>query len=263
MTMLYFKINPNDLYLRITTIATLVLLIIVLNVWLLYYDQKLQAKETLITIYQKELPIYEALISDIRATQHEYSNHVQSLQFLTETCKTYESLSNALMEYTLTDVKTMRAYPLLKINMPILAASLYNLYLQAEKSDITVRFDITSEILTCSVSELNLCDYTTILLQNAIEACNSGDYIYVKLGMEDGKFHFETRNPVSKLIEQEQINKFFEKNYSSKKFKKADGISHGLGLYYLLNQVNNNKGLLTCACIETEGNYIMLFSIDL
>lgn len=262
MMILYFKLNPTDLYLKAASSIIIILVIICINIFLLYYDQRLQLREQEVDHYKKELPVFESLISDIRATQHEYSNHIQRLQFLSSTCHTYKELSNALNEYTHNDVKVMRAYPLLNINMHILAASLYSLYLRAYSQNIIVRFNVTSEKLTSDIPEMKLCDYTTILLQNAIEACNPGDSVYVYMCMEDGKLHFETRNKIDKMMTQKEIDRLFEINYSTKRSRKPDGLSHGLGLYYLLSQMKEIDNTVSCFCVNNEGEYLIIFAID-
>lgn len=260
---LFFKINPHSLTKSIYIIVITLFSVVSINLWLLNYDNKLKLQNIELEHYKKDMPIYKALIDDIRSTQHEYSNRVQNLQFLTQTCKTYEELSNAVMQYTLNDVKVMRAYPLLKINMPMLAASLYSLSLKAGDLGITVRFDITTEDLHCGITEMELSDFATILLQNAIEACSKGDVIYVKIEMLGERLHFEVRNPVPCQVTNKQIQDFFTKGYTTKKWSKDDSLPHGLGLHYLLSSLASDTGVVCAQCICEGSNYYMVFYFEI
>lgn len=250
LLMLVFKLNPTDLFSSSYLIIFTVLFLLAANACILYYDQKLYARNQELFSYQKNLPIYQSLIEDIRASQHEYSNRLQSLRFLSETCKTYEELKAALCKYTEDYSHPLHAYPLLLIDKPLLAASLYNLTLRAEDKPVTIQFDVVANRLESHAPESVLADLTCILLQNAIEACNPGDSIYVHLSSDDGRTRFEVRNPSTVFYSKSEMNSFFRKDYTSKKEQpKEDGLTHGLGLHHLLKQVQKYKGSIGADCI--------------
>ena len=95
---------------------------------------------------KKNLPIYESLINEIRNSQHEYSNRLQNLQTLSSTCTNYDELKKCIQTYTYEYSKPLHAYPLLQIDKPLLAATLYNLSCQAEKKDIGIQFEIRNPV---------------------------------------------------------------------------------------------------------------------
>lgn len=248
--MLVLKLNPTDLFSNTSVILSAVLFLVAANACILYYDQKLNARNQELVSYQKNLPIYKSLIDDIRASQHEYSNRLQSLRFLTETCKTYEELREALNKYTEDYSHPLHAYPLLLIDKPLLAASLYNLALRAEEVPVTIQFDVVAHRLQSHASESVVADLTCILLQNAIEACKPGDSIYVHLSSDNGRTRFEVRNPSAVHYSVSEINSFFRKDYSTKKDRsKEDGLNHGLGLHHLLKEVQKYDGTIGADCI--------------
>ena len=248
--MLVLKLNPTDLFSNTSVILSAVLFLVAANACILFYDQKLSAQNQELVSYQKNLPIYKSLIDDIRASQHEYSNRLQSLRFLTETCKDYEELKGALCKYTEEAAHPLHAYPLLLIDKPLLAASLYNLALRAEEVPVTIQFDVVAHRLQSHASESVVADLTCILLQNAIEACKPGDSIYVHLSSNDGRTRFEVRNPSAVHYSANEINKFFRKDYSTKKDRsKEDGLTHGLGLHHLLKEVQKYDGTIGADCI--------------
>lgn len=260
--LLLFKMNPSELYHNLISTLIIVFIVIIANGCVLYYDQKMFTQQQQLLSYQKNLPIYESLIHEIRDNQHEYSNRIQSLQNLTETCKDYDTLKTAIKKYTYHYAQPLHAYPLLQINMPLLAASLYNLSCRAENDGIVIQFDVISEQLHSHATEIQLSDFATTLLQNAIEACETGDNIYVHLSSSDGIVALEIRNPVKQFYPPQDIAKFFQKNYSTKKSNvKNDIVPHGIGLFNLMKEVTKLKGTIGADCIEYNDKYWIIFRL--
>lgn len=263
-TVLLFKLRPSQLYTNIGIVLIVTLFLALANICLLYYDQKVYMQNQELLSYQKNLPIYESLINEIRGTQHEYSNRIQNLQTLAETCTDYHSLQAALRQYTQSYSKPLHAYPLLQIDMPLLAATLYNLASRAEQKNISIHFDISSKHLCSQATEAQLADFASVLTQNAIEACSASDHIYVHLLSENNNVNFEIRNPVNHFYSTEDISKFFQKDFTTKEnILKADTVPHGLGLYHLLKQINKLHGKLGADCIEYNDKYWIIFRLKI
>lgn len=141
---------------------------------------------------------------------------------------------------------------------------MYNLSCQAEKKDIGIQFDVVSDKLESHASEVDLSDYLSILMQNAIEACSPGDKIYVHLSSADGQTQFEIRNPVPKFISSDEITNFFKNGYTTKALiEKKDNVPHGAGLNNLLKSVTRKKGTVGADCIEHASNYWMIFYLQI
>jgi hypothetical protein len=255
--LLIFKSNNAKIYENPTMLFTIFVLIISINASILYYDLRIQNQENQLLSYQKNIPIYESLISDIRSNQHEYSNRLQSLSTLPAICKDYDSLCQALSKHTKDYSHSLHAYSLLQTNMPLLSASLYNLMNRAAKNDITVHFDVVSSTIKSSAPEYILSDLSCILLQNAIEESNPGDFIYVHIESKDGLLHFEVRNPSSINYSKDDLLSFFGKGYSTK----FSGQNQGLGLYYLKNMIDKYDGMVGCECIEYNDEIWVVFKI--
>lgn len=260
--LLFFKYNIIALYDNVYIILFILLLLMLSNTCILYYDREIRRRNQELAEYQKNLPIYESLIKEIRTNQHEFSNRLQNLERLSDTCKTYEELSTALHKYTNAYQKPLRAYPLLKINMPLLAAALYNQSIRAEESGIIVHFDVASQILHSRVSESHLTDFSNILLQNAIEACKDGDTIYVHIESNDVQTKIEIRNPADHQITLEELNNFFSYGFSTKS-KNSKNTTHGLGLYFLKKELDKYHGNIRANCIKYQGSYWIIFSIEI
>ena len=196
--LLSFKLNLLTLYKN--SVSALIycctaLFLVALDLWLLYYDQRTRLQQQEIDSYQKNMPLYDSLIQEIRANQHEYVNRLQSLANLPVMYKDYDSLSKALQSYAQEFSDPVSDYPLLQINMPLLAASLYNLSILAREKGITLQFDIATTTLESHIPEHELTNHITILTKKAIETCKEGDTICILLDSKDGSVHFEIRNP--------------------------------------------------------------------
>ena len=275
----FFKIYPKQIYEILSLVITLLTLLAAINIWILYYDQRTRLQQQEIDSYQKNMPIYDSLIHEIRANQHEYANHLQSLANLSVMYKDYDSLSRALQSYSQEFSNPMANYPLLQINMPLLAASLYSMASHAQEKGIALQFDIVNAVLESHAPEHELTDYITILTQNAIEACKAGDTVYALLDSKEGSVQYEIRNPVPAMISPEEIGNFFKRGYSTKqtqagsdaasKQASSDATSkqaddkRGLGLYYLQTNVTKSGGSVGADCVCYEGSYFIIFRLTL
>ncbi len=256
---LYFsKSEAAFLYEHPTYPAAILLFLLSANVCLLYYERRLELQEQEISAYKKNLPIYESLIEQIRAGQHEYNNRLQTLSQLPTTCVDYESLCDALNAYAGTYSKPLAYYPLLQLNLPLFSASLYSIVARANDADIRVIFNVQDTKLVSHATETDLSDFACILMQNAVEACTSGDTIFISIRSEEGRVLIDIRNPVDRKYSVEELHLFIEKGYSTKKHSEtiyeSKGITmpHGYGLYYLHTQLAKYSGSLSIDCIALD-----------
>ena len=257
------KLDLHGFYNQYIFVIAIITLLFAANTSILYYEQKMKYQEQELLSYQTNLPIYDTLIHDIRASQHEYANHIQTLQTLPASCPDYDSLCDALKKYSGHYAIPQRAYPLLQINMPLLAASLYNLYTVAERKEISMLFDISTPQLESTVSEHILTDFACVLTNNAIEASKAGDTLYIRLYSENGRTHFEIRNPSKEYFPPNRIQQFFQKGYTTKEKKKEDGISHGYGLYHLLKKMRALNGGVGGSSVKFRDGYLTIFFVEI
>lgn len=254
--------NINFLYSNAVFFVIIVIIVIISNVLLLYYEKVISSKNMNIEYYERFLPIYESLINDIRASQHEFTNRIQALQILCDSQNTNTEFSALLHEYTSNYSKPLHAYPLLMLKSPLFVASLYSLYLDAESKGITVTFDVSCDKLNSPASEIVLTDLASILIQNAIEASKPGNNIYVAINSDDNRTNIEVRNIVEKQITDSEISNFFNNTYSTKNTDSSNK-KHGFGLYYLNKQVNNYNGNILATCISHKDKYWMIFKLTI
>lgn len=267
LTVLFYKTHEDDIYESILLIFGILLLLIFVNVCIFYYDTQLREKQKAIQAYEKNRPIFETLIQDIRSNQHEYANRLQSMAYLPNVCHDYESLRSALEKYTKEYNTKQRSYPLLTINMPLIASTLYSLSAKAEKKEVEIIYEIPNSNLTCRLSEHIIVDFIHILTQNAIEATSPKNYMYVRMLNQEERFHFEVRNPVEQFYTTEEIDRFFEKGFTTKTNSSHPKLEyqtpHGYGLSELLAQVNKLGGTVSADFMERENRKWLIFSFTI
>lgn len=264
---LFYKIHMTDIYEFANLLFASLFLMLSVNICIFYYENQLKEKQKALLVYEKNKPLLETLIGDIRSSQHEYTNRLQSIAALVNVCQDYDSLRESLLKYTKKYNTVHKCYPLLALNMPLVASTLYNLTTMAEKKDITILYDIPSPELKCRVSEHIIVDFLHILTQNAIEATSPGGYIYITLENQEEVFYFEVQNPVDHYILHDEFKLFFQKGYSTKTNeshpKPEFAMPHGYGLSELLSQVNKLGGMVSADCIFHEDKNWAFFSLTL
>lgn len=256
--LLLLKINSANFYNNITAIISFLAILIAFNSCLLFYEQRLNFEKQKVLSYEENLPLYQSLIDEIRSNQHEFSNRIQNLEALPSVCKDYESLSKALLSNTASYHKPLCTYPLLLLDMPLLAATLYNLHTMADSKGIIFHFDICSQHIESKAPEYELSDFISILIHNTLEACMEGDHVYIQLNSSNHNLHFEIRNPVLVDFNTHEVSLFFQKGYTTK----PDKASHEYGLYYLANKIKKYDGSVGAECISFEGKNWVLFHFD-
>ncbi|MBD5088049.1 MAG: hypothetical protein HDT30_04435 [Clostridiales bacterium] len=261
--LLFYKINAGDFYTNLIYWLTISFVLLFANICILYYDHQLFQKQQEVISYQKNLPIYQALVDSIRANQHEFSNRIQYIQKLPYFCKDYDSLCKSLMKTSNSYCKPLQHYALLQIDMPLLAATLYALSSQAEQRGIHIVFNIGAFHLVSHAPEYQLTDFISILIHNAIEASKEGDKLYVQVNTHQDRLQFEIRNPVLRKYSSSEISRFFHKGYTTKNPRdKTTDTPHGYGLYLLLENITKLNGSIGAECIVHKNNFWIIFSLE-
>lgn len=232
----FFKIYPQQIYEILSLVITLLTLLAAINIWILYYDQRTRLQQQEIDSYQKNMPIYDSLIQEIRANQHEYANHLQSLANLSVMYKDYDSLSKALQfdivnavleshapEHELTDyitILTQNAIEACKAGETV--------YALLDSKDGSVQYEIRNPVPAMispeEIGNFFKRGYSTKQTQSGSDAASkradSADY-----GQADDK--------------------------------------RGLGLYYLQTNVTKSGGSVGADCVCYEDSYFIIFRLIL
>lgn len=192
-------------------------------------QSKLKSREieTELKMHQIYAESFQNLIDNIRLRQHEFDNHINTIQGLRYTYFTYEELIKAQEAYGEVIIEENRYNKLLTKGNPILIGFLYGKFIEIEKYGIEVSYEINISELDINVPVYKLIEILGNLINNAAEALKTSEtekILYVKVLEIDKELEIEVRN-TSCFINYDEIGMFFTKEYSKK------GSGRGLGLY--------------------------------
>ena len=199
----------------------------------LYKDLQIKRELEINAQYQY---VIEELLDKFREDEHEYKNHLNTLNAMVALSDDYELKSN-VSEYIM-NIKEQEKYSRLKyIKSTILKAILYNKIIVCEEKGIKFTYDVI-----CDFDEAPLDKEQTILLNNllnnAIEAVEMLSKKYINLKIVQGvKYEVMVENNLGEnvIINQSEM---FKKGMSSK------GKGRGFGLYNIKKIVERYKGTI-------------------
>lgn len=192
-------------------------------------------------VYETCLPVIENLISELRIKQHDYDNHIQSLE-MALAFDDIKEIREKLGHYIHELKSDNELGKLIKLNNSMLAALMYSKLIKAKELNIGYKINIQTTDMTVKMKDYELVEMVGILLDNAIES-QSGikkKWIEISLKNEDGMKIIEIKNRYP-YLDFNATNKFFKKGYSTKDSNK--NTPRGYGLYTvkkLIGQYDNH-----------------------
>ncbi len=209
--------------------------------------------------YKAYLPVLDELINCIRMRQHDFHNHLQSIQMLPLNYPDYESLSNALLNYIGQLIPDPRQLDLLKLNYHLVSGLLINKYTQAENRNQIFYIEIKQYSLSTRIPEYILVEILGILIDNALEACPEQGCINLLLDTAGNKIHCIIKNDCLNVSEI-HLPSLFDKGYTTKVKSSAD---HGIGLYKLKKLVDTYNGVIFVTVSEENNGGTLQFELFL
>ena len=201
---------------------------------LAYYWQKerekREEKELELKISQLCESSFRELIDTIRMKQHDFYNHIHTLQCLHYTAGNYEELVREQERYC-ADIKyDNRYYSLLTMKSPVISGFLYGKFMEADRQGIGIEYDVSLKRLVASVPEYVIIEMTGILWDNAVQYVKVRENRKIKISLREYVHEPELRmeitveNPVVGLSNNE-IPLMFQESYSTKKDHTGIGLS--------------------------------------
>lgn len=192
--------------------------------------EKREKKELEARINQLCENSFRELIDTIRMKQHDFYNHIHTLQCLHYTAGNYEELVREQERYC-ADIKyDNRYYSLLTMKSPVISGFLYGKFMEADRQGIGIEYDVSLNRLVASVPEYVIIEMTGILWDNAVQYVKVRENRKIKISLREYVHEPELRmeiaveNPVVGLSNNE-IPLMFQESYSTKKDHTGIGLS--------------------------------------
>lgn len=251
---LYWYVDIHQLVQNLIFILGLSSIIIFINIVTIKNGLVMKQQKEQLHIYENYLPIVDELITELRAKQHEFDNHIQAMSMLSDTCSNYEELNNELKKYSNYIIKDNQMSMLLKLNNKILAGFIYSKKKQAQEKNITLSIKINSYIIDSKSEDYELIEIMGTLLDNALEATLSDDslnnYIFLNIDSKDDRILIQVKNK-SPYLDSKMMKKIFNKGFST---KNDDSKERGYGLYNLKNIVDKYNGKISVSNENDNSN---------
>lgn len=215
----------------------------------------IKEQERELKLYQLYIHPMEELVKEIRASQHEFDNHINAILNMHFTVDNYEELIEKQSAY-IQNVRRegMNRYlQLLRISDKVLAGFLYSKIVNSPE-EVETDVIVKNWTLLTGISENGLIEIIGILVDNAYEACqNEGGRVKIVIDSQDDRLIFEILNS-HKKVSMEELGRFFEEGYST---KENTSKRRGIGLVRAKQMIERAKGELTVGQEEVDGeNYI-------
>lgn len=223
---------------------------------MLYFHWKALQEQKHIHMVEQYIPIIEELISQVRARQHEFNNIICAIEAAVNSADTLEDAKANLALLTRKEYILPNDYDLLSCDSKIISGMLFEKKKQAEFKGVNVHPEIQGLFRKGITPETEWIEAIAILMDNAIEASNSGNTIYLKSSQKENKIEFTVSNPGSPLSNSEFI-KLFSKGVTSK----SDKQLHGYGLYNIMRIVEHYHGKIITRNEQINGENYVVFGV--
>ncbi|WP_195516351.1 sensor histidine kinase [Paraclostridium bifermentans] len=249
---LFFKVLFQNEFieeLEIVEIGVLFLTMIIINTFYfvsLYRNDKENKKSEL---KQSINPLIQELLDEMKASEHEYKNHLNILYCMIQVCKEDE-LRDRAKKYIGNVFENKNLLSNLSyIDNTILKGVLLSKINQAEKNEIICKYKIDSQLEGIALDDSELTVVLSNLLNNAIESASKSEkkYIDIFTTYQNGRYIIEVSNSVSNLTE-DMIPSISKVRFSTK------GTGRGYGLYNINKIVNKYKGKINMSMKEDMFN---------
>ncbi len=255
MLVMLWHINFTGFIESIINVLLIISILLAINIILIRDILVKQSIRQKMLAYDTYLPIVEEMIDEIRNKQHDYHNHIQTLQSLNFETTEEEVLSITAYRKALLNNEAWEN--LIAFDSKVLMAFLFSKYNLAQKKEVTIAYHIKNYLLDVEYSDYELIEIMGILLDNALEATIAAGHhqFDVIIDYKEGKTIIETQN-ICPYVSSTEIKRMFEPNYSTKNEK-----NHGVGLSKLEKILKKENGTIVVHYDTTRG--MLNFCVEL
>lgn len=226
------------------------------TVYLIYQIRNSELKKALES-FERYSPVISQLLDDVRRRHHDFKNHLNTIYGLIQ-ISDEKALKETISSYTNSlNVSLKSIDDILSINNAVVTAIIYNKINEAIKYQIQFKYGIRNDCTEFPFEDYEMSEVLNNLLDNAFEAIyNSNNEVnkkvFLNIGWDDQCCIVEVGN-TGKKIEINDIQKLFDKEYSTKK-----SVGHGYGLYNVKKIVDYYDGKI----LHSYENGYTIFTIS-
>lgn len=235
-------------------ITTLGLILIGVNCYFYVFLYKMFNERKKNEIKKSFNPLINDLISKLKANEHEYKNHLNTIWSIAQVTPS-EEIKEKLKEYIGNIVDDTEEFSmLLNIENTIIKAVLYNKAQRAEKLGVKYNYKVSSDFKEIQLDNSELTVILSNLLNNAIEATSFIEKKEVIINITEDKRYYkiEVKNYTSNL-KSEDLTQIFKVGYTTK------GEGRGYGLANVKAIVDKYKGKIQMSLEDDMINISILF----
>lgn len=259
VTIALSKVDSIDAIAVLPLTVSFMIILFLADIMVLDQQRTITIQQQDIKDYQTYEPMAHNLISDILGKQHDFNNQMNAIRMLPYTYKDYESLSEAIANYSTFLEEEFNESELLKINLPVVAGFVFSKFKEAEQKGKQISITIKNRSLITKVPEYDLIRILGILIDNAAEATDVGHTLYLILDSRDGHMLIQTKNEGRELSAGVR-KRMFVRGYSTKTTDphstRGQGlpnlnelVSHYNGKIYLENEMFHDH-IWICFTVE-------------
>lgn len=215
VTIALSKVDSIDAIAVLPLTISFMIILFLADIMVLNQQRTITIQQQDIKDYQTYEPMAHNLISDILGKQHDFNNQMNAIRMLPYTYKDYESLSEAIANYSTFLEEEFNESELLKINLPVVAGFVFSKFKEAEQKGKQISITIKNRSLITKVPEYDLIRILGILIDNAAEATDVGHTLYLILDSRDGHMLIQTKNEGRELSAGVR-KRMFVRGYSTK-----------------------------------------------
>ena len=127
------KVDSIDALVVLPMTVTFMVILLLADIMVLNQQRTITIQQQDIKDYQTYEPMAHDLISDILGKQHDFNNQMNAIRMLPYTYKDYDSLSDAIANYSTFLEEEFNESELLKINLPVVAGFVFSKIKEAEQ----------------------------------------------------------------------------------------------------------------------------------
>lgn len=221
--------------------------IFVLNMSLYWYIDKITEKNKRLEIQKQYQPILKDMIEEIRRKQHDFKNHLNTINGMVEVFSGKE-LKDQLKSYMKDiNISYKSLEDIVYIENLVLKAAIYNKLCEAGRLNVKFSCNINHNSLDDVLKDHEISDVLNNLINNAFEAVegNEDKNVILNIDTEDNATIIEVKNN-GKKIAPEDIKNIFKRGFSTK------GKNRGYGLYNIKKVIEHAGGKIQ---LSFDNNY--------